>query len=198
MPPGRPRGFDEDEALDAAMRTFWHRGYRTTTTRDLERAMGLGQSSISGAFGTKADLLDAALERYLAALREALLDPLHDGPGGLSAIDRFLAELSDWHRADGGRGCMVGRLMCEGAGTDPRIAARVADYRRLIRAALDAALARAAEAGEIPAAGLDERRDLVVAVVLGLNLALQAGYDPAAQRALVRAGRAQVEGWATR
>jgi AcrR family transcriptional regulator len=185
-----------DDALDAAMRTFWHRGYRTTTTRDLERAMGLGQSSISSAFGSKADLVDAALERYLLALRVALLDPLHDGPGGLAAIDRFLADLSDWHRADGGRGCMVGRLMCEGAGTDPRIAARVADYRTILRAALDAALARAVEAGEIPAGGLEERRDLVVAVVLGLNLAMQAGYDPVAQEALVRAGRAQVAGWA--
>lgn len=196
MPPGRPRAFDVDEALDAAMRTFWHRGYRTTTTRDLERAMGLGQSSISSAFGTKADLVDAALERYLVALRAALLDPLRDGPGGLSAIDRFLADLSDWHRADGGRGCMVGRLMCEGAGTDPRIAARVAGYRTLLRGALDAALARAAAAGEIPAHDLEERRDLIVAVVLGLNLAIQAGYDPAAQEALVRAGRAEVAGWA--
>ena len=185
-----------DDALDAAMRTFWHRGYRTTTTRDLERAMGLGQASISRAFGSKADLVDAALERYLLALRVALLDPLRDGPGGLAAIDRFLADLSDWHRADGGRGCMVGRLMCEGAGTDPRIAARVADYRTILRAALDAALARAVEAGEIPAGGLEERRDLVVAVVLGLNLAIQAGYDPVAQEALVRAGRAQVAGWA--
>lgn len=178
------------------MRLFWHQGYRATTTRDLERAMGLGQSSVTGAFGTKADLADAALERYLIALREALLDPLREGPGGLSAIDRFLAGLSEWHRADGGRGCMVGRLMCEGAGADARIAARVADYRTILRAGLDAALARAVEAGEIPPGGLDERRNLIVAVVLGLNLAVQAGYDPAAQRALAAAGRAQLASWA--
>lgn len=197
MPAGRPRTFDADVALDAAMRTFWHQGYRATTTRDLEQAMGLGQSSITSAFGSKADLVDAALQRYLVALRTSLLDPLHEGPGGLAAIDGFLASLSDWHRADGGRGCMVGRLMCEGSGSDPRIAARVAEYRAVLRAGLDAALGRAVEAGEIPATGLDERRDLVVAVVLGLNLAVQAGYDPAAQAALARAGRAQIAGWAT-
>src|SRR5438874_7168478 len=65
MPPGRPRDFDTDHALDAAMRLFWHRGYRATRTRDLVRSLGLGQSSITSAFGTKADLADAALARYL-------------------------------------------------------------------------------------------------------------------------------------
>ncbi len=177
------------------MRVFWHRGYRATTTRDLEREMGLGQSSITSAFGTKADLADAALARYLVSLRRDLLDRLREGPGGLAAIDRFLAGLSDWHCAEGGRGCLVGRLMCEGAGSEPRIAERVRAFRATLRAALDAALSRAAEAGEIPAEGLEERRDLVVAIVLGLNLAVQAGYDVPSLRALSRAGRAQVASW---
>lgn len=193
---GRPPGFDRDEVLDAAMRHFWRHGYRSTTTRDLERVLGLGQSSITQAFGTKADLADAALARYLEALERDLLDPLRDGPGGLAAIDRFLASLSAWHCADGGRGCMVGRLMCEGAGAEPRIDRRVQAYRAVLRVALDAALARAVAAGEIPADGIDERRDLVVAVVLGLNLAVQAGYGIPAQQALARAARAQVSGWA--
>jgi TetR/AcrR family transcriptional regulator, transcriptional repressor for nem operon len=196
MPPGRPREFDVDVALDRAVRVFWHRGYRATTTRDLERELGLGQSSITGAFGSKADLADAALARYLVSLRRDLLDPLRDGPGGLAAVDRFLADLSDWHCAEGGRGCLVGRLMCEGAGAEPRIAERVGTFRVALRSALDAALRRAADAREIPADGLDERRDLVVAIVLGLNLAVQAGYDTAALRGLSRAGRAQVASWA--
>jgi TetR/AcrR family transcriptional repressor of nem operon len=195
MPPGRPRAFDADAALDAAMRVFWRRGYRAVTTRELERELGLGQSSITSAFGSKADLADAALARYLVVLGRDLLEPLRDGADGLAAIDRFLAGLSDWHCADGGRGCLVGRLMCDGAQVEPRIAARVAEHRTALRAALDAALARAAAAGEIPAGGLRERRDLVVAVVLGLNLAVQAGYDVTALRGLARAGRAQVASW---
>jgi AcrR family transcriptional regulator len=196
MSRGRPRAFDADEALDTALRVFWRRGLRATTTRDLERALGLGQSSITAAFGSKADLADAALGRYLELLDRELLVPLRDGPGGLAAIDRFLADLSDWHCADGGRGCMIGRLMCEGAGADPRIAARVGAYRATIRSALDAALARAAAAGEIGAGDAGERRDLVIGIVLGLNLAVQAGFDLEAQRSLARAGRSQVASWA--
>jgi TetR/AcrR family transcriptional regulator, transcriptional repressor for nem operon len=181
--------------LDAAMRVFWHRGFRATTTRDLERALGLGQSSISRAFGTKAELADAALARYVEHLEASLIKPLRDGPEGLGAIDRFLAELSEWHCADGGRGCLVGRLMCEGAQAEPRIAARVGSYRAVLRSAIDAALERAVEAGETLAGDPEERRNLVVAIVLGLNLAVQAGYDVPAQRALARAGRAQVASW---
>jgi TetR/AcrR family transcriptional repressor of nem operon len=198
MPPGRPRAFDPDEALDAAMRLFWHRGYRATTTRDLTEALGIGQSSLTVAFGGKGDLADAALARYLEGLEDALIGPMRDSSDGLAAIDRFLAGLCDWHLAEDGRGCLVGRLMCEGAGSEPRIAARVGEYRAVLRAAIDAALARAAARGEIAPEGLEERRNLVVAVILGLNLALQAGYDPAAHRALADAGRAQVAAWAVR
>jgi TetR/AcrR family transcriptional regulator, transcriptional repressor for nem operon len=189
MTRGRPRAFDADEALDAALRVFWRCGLRGTTTRALERELGLGQSSITAAFGSKADLADAALARYLELLDRDLLRPLREGPGGLAAIDRFLADLSDWHAADGGRGCMVGRLMCEGAHSDPRVAARVGAYRATIRAAL--------ATGESEAGALEERRDLVIAVVLGLNLAIQSGDDPERSRALARAGRAQVAAWAT-
>lgn len=195
MPVGRPRQFELDEALDAAMRLFWHAGYRATTTRDLVAALGLGQSSITAAFGSKADLADAALARYLSLLERELVAPLRDAPDGLAAIERFLGALGEWHCADGGRGCLVGRLMCEGAQSEPRIARRVAEYRKVLRSGLDSALERAAAAGEIPAAGLRERRDLAVAVILGLNLAVQAGYDVEALRALTRAGRAQVAAW---
>lgn len=196
MPPGRPRAFDTDRALDAAMDLFWHRGYRGTSTRDLQRALGVSPSSLHAAFGDKEHLAAAALERYLDLLDAELIGPLRDGPDGLASIDRFLAGLSAWHLADGGRGCMVGRLMCDGVGGLPAVGARVAGYRAGLRDAIMAALARAAAAGEL-APGDDERRaDLVTAVVLGMNLAVQAEYPPERQRALADAGRAQVALWA--
>ncbi|MEQ8834752.1 MAG: TetR/AcrR family transcriptional regulator [Miltoncostaeaceae bacterium] len=196
MPPGRPRTFDTDAALDAAVDVFWRRGYRRTTTRDLESALGLGQSSISSAFGSKVDLADRVFGRYLERLDAGLIAPLRQAPDGLAAIDRFLAGLGEWHAADGGRGCLVGRFAADGAGAEPRLAARLAQHRTALRRALDAALERAARDGEIDGDDRGTHRDLVVAVVLGLNLALQAGYRPGAHAALVRAGRAQVAAWA--
>jgi AcrR family transcriptional regulator len=61
---GRPRGFDEEAALDAAMRLFWERGYEGTSMADLTKAMGLNPPSIYAAFGGKKSLFALAAKRY--------------------------------------------------------------------------------------------------------------------------------------
>ena len=63
---GRPREFDRDAALDAAMRLFWRRGYEAASLDQLRQAMGgLSSASFYGAFGSKERLYREALERYL-------------------------------------------------------------------------------------------------------------------------------------
>jgi AcrR family transcriptional regulator len=61
---GRPRGFDEAEALDAAMKLFWERGYEGTSMADLTKAMNLSAPSIYAAFGDKKSLFGFAAKRY--------------------------------------------------------------------------------------------------------------------------------------
>ena len=61
---GRPRGFDKEAALDAAMRLFWERGYEGTSIADLTEAMDLNPSSIYAAFGDKKSLFELAAKRY--------------------------------------------------------------------------------------------------------------------------------------
>ncbi len=61
----RPREFDMDEALDAAMGTFWTKGYESTSMTDLMEATGLHKGSIYKAFEDKHDLFMKSLTRYL-------------------------------------------------------------------------------------------------------------------------------------
>src|ERR1700739_4274852 len=61
---GRPRGFDENAALEAAMRVFWEKSYEGATLSDLTSAMGINKSSMYAAFGDKAALFRRAMERY--------------------------------------------------------------------------------------------------------------------------------------
>ena len=62
---GRPRAFEPEAALDAAVDTFWRHGYESTGLTELTEAMGISRPALYRAFGDKAQLFRAALERYI-------------------------------------------------------------------------------------------------------------------------------------
>jgi AcrR family transcriptional regulator len=74
MPGGRPRGFDEDAALDAAMRLFWQQGYDATGVADLTRTMGITPPSLYASFGNKDQLFRRAVDRYVSGPAAHLAD----------------------------------------------------------------------------------------------------------------------------
>lgn len=80
---GRPRQFDPDEALLAALRVFWARGYDGASLSELTEAMGITRPSLYACFGNKESLFRKALDLYerdkLAFVREALNAPTARG-----------------------------------------------------------------------------------------------------------------------
>ena len=53
---GRPRSFDREAALNAAMEVFWTKGYESASISDLTAAMGINPPSLYAAFGDKEKL----------------------------------------------------------------------------------------------------------------------------------------------
>ena len=61
---GRPKAFDENEVLSAAMNYFWEHGYSNASLDNLLLAMGIKKSSFYHTFGSKEKLFSATLELY--------------------------------------------------------------------------------------------------------------------------------------
>ena len=61
---GRPKEFDEGEALDRAMYVFWKKGYEGTSLSDLTAAMDINPPSLYRTFGNKEALFWKVLERF--------------------------------------------------------------------------------------------------------------------------------------
>jgi AcrR family transcriptional regulator len=80
---GRPREFDVDDALAAALRVFWRNGYESATMADLTAEMGIAKPSLYAAFGNKEALFNKALDLYerekLAYMTSALSAPTARG-----------------------------------------------------------------------------------------------------------------------
>lgn len=50
---GRPRGFDDEQALEVAMRSFWSQGYDGSSVDTMCRATGMSRASLYQSYGGK-------------------------------------------------------------------------------------------------------------------------------------------------
>ena len=71
---GRPKAFDEDEALELAMNYFWEHGYENSSLDNLLPAMGIKKSSFYHTFKSKTELFARCLHLY----RKEVLVELND------------------------------------------------------------------------------------------------------------------------
>ncbi|WP_375446269.1 TetR/AcrR family transcriptional regulator [uncultured Fibrella sp.] len=95
----RPKAFAEQDALHAAMETFWRKGYHHTSMQDLVDSMGINRASLYDTFTDKHTLYLNALERYrdlnCADMAEAIAGA-NTAQARIRAIfDRAIAETLD-------------------------------------------------------------------------------------------------------
>jgi TetR/AcrR family transcriptional regulator, transcriptional repressor for nem operon len=146
----RVREFDADEAARRAMDLFWEQGYEATSLRDLTEALGIGSGSLYAAFGNKDGLFQAALARYQQEQAQPILDTfaaegdvraeLREVLGGVVAM-----AVSDRQR----RGCLVVNSATERIPHDADTAAAVGRILTAIEGAIEDALRRAQQHGEL-------------------------------------------------
>ncbi|MET0314567.1 MAG: TetR/AcrR family transcriptional regulator [Hansschlegelia sp.] len=125
----RPREFDEDAVLDAAVQCFWSRGYEATSVRDLIEKTGISGASLYNAFGDKRALYRKALDRYVELSIADRIRRCEELPPR-DAIAGFFAEILKRSLTDSEhKGCMLVNAALDVAPHDP-------DFQRIVACVL--------------------------------------------------------------
>jgi AcrR family transcriptional regulator len=185
-PKGRPREFDTDEALGAALRVFWQHGYEGASLTELTAAMGITKPSMYAAFGNKEALFRKALDLYerekLAYVQEAL-----DAPTSRQVAERLLMGALEMQSSScDPKGCMslISSVACSPENSSIR--QDVIARRQSSQQALIARFGRAKDEGDLPPEIEPEALARYLgAVMQGLSVQAGAGATCAELRMLV-------------
>lgn len=190
-PRGRPRSFDRDAALDAAMKVFWSKGFEGASLAELTAAMGINPPSLYAAFGDKEGLFLEAAARYESAVREAC--PYAEEPTARAAVEKLLTDLVGVFTGTGHpRGCML-VMAAATASASPRLQAALAERRANARARFKARIEHGIRVGELPAdTDAGALANFYVAVIIGM--AMQA-RDGATRKALIATVENAMRAW---
>ena len=185
--PGRPREFEEDRVLDAAIASFARKGFTAASLSELTAATGLSASSLYKAFGDKDGVFARALDRYIALHEAAIADALAPLPNAHSKIAAILRLYSSWSQDASGRtGCLVISGVAE---IDLLAASTAATLRNVLerRRALLADLVREGQRdGSVStAASADAAADLLLSLVQGMRVVGKGGLFPERAEPLV-------------
>ena len=148
--PGRPREFDRNTALRAAMLVFWRQGYEGASLADLTKAMNISKPTLYTAFGDKQGLLREALRMYLGLRAEDYAAALN------RSTVREVAEA--WLRLTGGvrkeagvpSGCFLVQGALAGSQANQLIQDELASIRNEGTKQLEQRFERAKQEGDLP------------------------------------------------
>jgi AcrR family transcriptional regulator len=147
---GRPRCFDADEALDAAMKVFWAKGYEGASLSDLTAAMKIERPSLYATFGNKEALYRKVLDHYgctAAKFAEVALQQ----PTARAVVEHLLmGNIDVMAGAQNPAGCLMVQAAVSGGDETEAIRRDVAGRRQGAEDALRRRLVRAKAEGDLP------------------------------------------------
>jgi len=149
---GRPRAFNRDEAVAAAMHLFWEHGFESTSLAQLRAAMGdISAASFYAAFESKEALFREVVDQYIASygqvsesFRDTSISPKAAIEQGLRRSARMQTERS--HPL----GCLLVLSAVTCSPEHNHIQEILAKERQKVRSWLNDCIERAVANGQLP------------------------------------------------
>ena len=192
---GRPRTYNPDDALSAALNVFWRHGFSGSSLDAISAAAGMNRPSLYAAFGDKKSIYRKSLDKFsrefLSGLEAALF-------AGVSLEDDlvnfYLAALSVYQSGKhAARGCPMICTAITEAALDDDIQSDLANSLDRIDWVLATRFEQAREQGQIKQSAEPKKLGQLAAAILH-SLAVrvrakQTGFDP---EAFIRASVAAI------
>lgn len=182
---GRPRQYDADAALGAALLEFRRHGYTATSLDHLSEATKMARPSLYAAFGNKRAIYLRAIAHYIAESGKSRHHALFAAPSLAKALDDyFMMIVAIYSQGDDyPLGCPVLSVITGEATADPVMGAELSAALARTDARFRERITAARDDGQLPP---DTDIDAVTDVLAALQHSL-------AQRARAGAARADLE-----
>ena len=165
----RPRSYDEQAVLTAAMHAFRREGYAHISVTELEAATGLRTSSLYNAFGDKSGLFRQALDHYVTSFVAPRLATFAGAEATLSDLEQLFLTLFQ-PPLDDGYGCLVVNSAAEFGSADSIASDGVRLGLGLVQQHVEAVVRR-----ELGPAGAEAKAARLVLIYQGVLLLSRGG-----------------------
>lgn len=169
---GRPRKFDREAAIEAAMNEIWRNGMEASSVKALSERLGISRSSFYNTFGSREGMFREALSLYFSRTPDRVLADIGPDANVLQVLTGMFREVCRVRATDPeAKGCMAINCVAELVGVDETLGPVLENAVLESLDRLERLLRQAAANGEIEEAG--DLRDKALALqnlLIGLSL----------------------------
>src|SRR5258708_29152260 len=168
----RPKEFDEDLVLEAAIGVFREHGFEGTSTEMLVCAMGINRQSLYDTFGDKWQLYCSSLRRYANSETQAHIAALKAKPRAIDGIRAMIERVV----LNASQACLGVNSICEFGRSRKELANIHGCAERPLREAIVDRIREAQAKGDVaPSLDADEAAVFIFANFAGIRIAARGG-----------------------
>lgn len=178
----RPKVFDEEKVVQAAMELFWKKGYEGTSIQDLVEHTGLSRSSLYDSLGDKRQLYINSLRIYTRMVEDDMFRLANDDQGpALELLVKLLCAATLDRK-----GCYLANSCVEKAPIDDDVVRIYKENARTLHSLITRLLERAATEGALREGVQTESAALVIfSAMQGMQLRRRVGLEQELAQELV-------------